>query len=273
MSDTSEIGESTASSLGESSGSDARRQQLLDFVRHHEFARIQDLARQLGVSEVTDRRDLELLERRGIVERTRGGAIAAQRIHVELAYEARRFIAREEKAAIGRAAAGLIPDDASLFINIGTTTEAVAEHLMGHRDLMVITNNLNVVEILADIPTIELIAAGGRVRANDRAIVGALAMDFIRGFKVDFALIGASAIDAEGTLLDFDLDEVRVSQTIIRNARQVILVADASKIGRPAPIRIGDMNEVDFLVTDMLDDAGLAAICREAGVHVVQTGC
>ena len=98
-------------------------------------------------------------------------------------------------------------------------------------------------------------------------------MDFIRGFKVDYALIGASAIDADGTLLDFDLDEVRVSQTIIRNARQVILVADASKIGRPAPIRIGDMNDVDFLVTDMLDDAGLADICREAGVHVVQTGC
>jgi len=250
----------------------ARHREILALAHHTGSVSVEDLASRLGVTPQTIRKDLNFLARRSMLARVHGGAVVTSGVD-NIAYAERRDVAAASKAAIGAAAAALIPNGASLFINIGTTTEAVAEHLMGHRDLMVITNNLNVVEILADIPTIELIAAGGRVRANDRAIVGALAMDFIRGFKVDFALIGASAIDAEGTLLDFDLDEVRVSQTIIRNARQVILVADASKIGRPAPIRIGDMNEVDFLVTDMLDDAGLAAICREAGVHVVQTGC
>ena len=116
-----------------------------------------------------------------------------------------------------------------------------------------------------------MIAAGGRVRPSDRAVVGALAIDFIQGFKVDHALIGASAIDADGALLDFDVDEVRVSQTIIAQARSVILVADASKVGRPAPVRIGGMDAVDVFVTDRLYEPRLRVACDEAGTTVVET--
>ena len=94
-------------------------------------------------------------------------------------------------------------------------------------------------------------------------------MEFIRGFKVDVALIGASAIDQEGTLLDFDIDEVRVSQTIIAQSRTIILAADQTKFGRPAPIRIAEMTAVDHLVTDRAPDAHLAAICAEAKVQIV----
>ncbi len=108
------------------------------------------------------------------------------------------------------------------------------------------------------------------MRASDRAVVGALAMDFIRGFKVDMALIGASAIDTDGTFLDFDVDEVRVSQTIIRHARQVLLALDGSKLERAAPVRVGDMGDVDFLVTDRAD-ARLAQAARAAGTTVVET--
>jgi DeoR family glycerol-3-phosphate regulon repressor len=249
----------------------ARHRAILELARHTGSVSVDDLAKLLGVTPQTIRKDLNFLARRSMLARVHGGAVITSGVD-NIAYADRRDVAAASKAAIGAAAAALIPDGASLFINIGTTTEAIAEHLVDHRDLMVITNNLNVVDILADVPSIEVIAAGGRVRASDRAVVGALAMDFIRGFKVDFALIGASAIDAEGTLLDFDVDEVRVSQTIISNARQVILAADASKIGRPAPIRIGDINDVDYLVTDMLDDPMLAELCRQAGVEVVQTG-
>jgi DeoR family glycerol-3-phosphate regulon repressor len=249
----------------------ARHRAILELAHHTGSVSVDDLAKLLGVTPQTIRKDLNFLARRSMLARVHGGAVITSGVD-NIAYAERRDVAAASKAAIGAAAAALIPDGASLFINIGTTTEAIAEHLVDHRDLMVITNNLNVVDILADVPSIEVIAAGGRVRASDRAVVGALAMDFIRGFKVDFALIGASAIDAEGTLLDFDVDEVRVSQTIISNARQVILAADASKIGRPAPIRIGDINDVDYLVTDMLDDPRLAELCREAGVLVVQTG-
>jgi DeoR family glycerol-3-phosphate regulon repressor len=204
-----------------------------------------------------------------MLARVHGGAVVTSGVD-NLAYEERRLVAASAKVAIGAAAAALVPNGASLFINIGSTTEAIARHLVDHRDLMIITNNLNVADILADRPGIEIIVAGGRVRSRDRAIVGALAMDFIRGFKVDVALIGASAIDPDGSFLDFDLDEVRVSQTIIRHARQVILAADASKLDRPAPVRIGDFSEIDFFVTDRADPR-LASACAAAGVRVVET--
>ncbi len=134
-----------------------------------------------------------------------------------------------------------------------------------------VTNNLNVADILADRPTIEVVVAGGRVRASDRAVVGALAIDFIRGFRVDIALIGASAVDHDGTLLDFDIDEVRVSQTIIAQARSVVLAADRSKFGRAAPVRIADLTQIDHLVTDRLDDPALAAACAAADTRVIAT--
>lgn len=249
----------------------ARHRQILELARHTGNVSVDDLAERLGVTPQTIRKDLTLLERRSMLSRVHGGAVVTSGVD-NIGYAERRLVAAASKSAIGAAAAALVPNGASLFLNIGTTTEAIAHHLKDHRDLMVITNNLNVVDILADVPAIEVIAAGGRVRAHDRAVVGALAMDFIRGFKVDFALIGASAIDPDGAFLDFDIDEVRVSQTIIRNARQVILAADASKIGRPAPVRIGDMQDLDFLVIDRIEEPALAEACRTAGVRVVETG-
>ncbi|WBH18342.1 DeoR/GlpR family DNA-binding transcription regulator [Sphingomonas radiodurans] len=229
---------------------------------------VDDLAERLGVTPQTIRKDLTLLERRAMLSRVHGGAVVTSGVDNVL-YAERRLIAAETKDAIGAAAASLVPNGASLFINIGSTTEAIARHLTGHRDLMVITNNLNVVDILADCASIEVIAAGGRVRASDRAVVGALAMDFIRNFHVDYALIGASALAPDGTFLDFDMDEVRVSQTIIAQARKVILSLDSSKIGRPAPVRIGGLTDIDYLVTDGLDDA-LEAACDKANVAIVE---
>jgi DeoR family transcriptional regulator, glycerol-3-phosphate regulon repressor len=258
-------GSSTAEAIA------ARHRQILELARHTGNVAVDDLADRFGVTPQTIRKDLNLLAERSMLARVHGGAVVTSGVD-NLDYAERRLVAAASKSAIGAAAATQVPNGASLFINIGTTTEAIAHHLTGHRDLMVITNNLNVVDILADVPSIEVIAAGGRVRAHDRAVVGALAMDFIRGFKVDMALIGTSAIDPDGTLLDFDIDEVRVSQTIIRNARQVLLAADASKIGRPAPARIGDMHDIDILVIDRLDDPVLAEACRVAGVRVLETG-
>lgn len=249
----------------------ARHRVILELARHTGNVSVDALADQLGVTPQTIRKDLNVLARRSMLARVHGGAVITSGVD-NLGYDERRHIAAGSKDAIGAAAAALVPNGASLFINIGSTTEAIARHLTGHRDLMVITNNLNVVDILAGSPSIEVIAAGGKVRPGDRAVVGALAMDFIRNFRVDYALIGASAIEPDGTFLDFDVDEVRVSQTIIRHARQVILSLDSSKLGRPAPAKIGDLADIDFLVTDAIGDARLAEACRMADVRIVETG-
>lgn len=246
-----------------------RRRVILDVARETGSVSVDYLADRLDVTPQTIRKDLNALARKSLLSRVHGGAVTTSGVD-NIGYEERRLVAAVSKEAIGAAAAALVPDGASLFLNIGTTTEAIARHLTMHRALMVITNNLNVVDILAPCPGIEVIAAGGRVRPGDRAVVGALAMDFIRAFRVDYALIGASAIDPDGTFLDFDVDEVRVSQTIIAQARHVILALDSSKLGRPAPVRIGDLEDVDYLVTDVAGPA-LRSACDGAAVKVVET--
>ena len=115
-----------------------------------------------------------------------------------LAYEAPRFIAATEKRDIGLTAAALIPNQCSLFINIGTTTEEVATALKNHQNLLVITNNLNVAMALYRHPTIEVVVAGGLVRRSDGAVIRSAAVDLIRQYKVDIAVIGASALDEKG---------------------------------------------------------------------------
>jgi DeoR family glycerol-3-phosphate regulon repressor len=174
---------------------------------------------------------------------------------------------RDEKQRIAEAVAEHIPDHASLFINIGTTTEAIARALMGHKGLKVITNNLHVAAQLADKPDFEVLVAGGTVR-SDGGIVGQAAVDFIQQFKVDYALVGISGIDEDGSLLDFDYQEVRVSQAIIDNARQVFLAADSSKFGRNAVVRLGSITLVDRLFTDHQPSPALTRLLAEHKVHL-----
>ena len=246
-----------------------RQSEILNIARMLGRVTVEDLSRRFEVSAQTIRKDLnELCERRSLT-RVHGGAIIASGVE-NLAYEARRFVAAEEKRAIGAAAAALIPNGSSLFINIGTTTEEVASALHSHEELLVITNNLNVAMQLYRLPRIEVVVAGGSVRRSDGAVIGSAANSLIQQFKVDYAIVGASAIDAEGALLDFDYREVQAAQAIIANARNVILVADSTKFRRTAPVRIGHISQVHTFVTDAALPADLAAICLERGIAVIE---
>jgi len=139
-----------------------------------------------------------------------------------------------------------------------------------HEGLLVITNNLNVAMQLYPHPLIEVIVAGGTVRRADGAVVGEASNRLIQQFKVDYAVVGASAIDEEGALLDFDYREVQAAQAIIANARNVILVADSTKFQRTAPVRIGHIRQVQTFVTDRGLPAGLRRIAQECGVAVIE---
>jgi DeoR family transcriptional regulator, glycerol-3-phosphate regulon repressor len=226
---------------------------------------VEDLAARFDVSPQTIRRDLNELCDLRVLSRTHGGAVIASSVE-NLSYEARRFIAAAEKRAIGAAAAALIPNESSLFINIGTTTEEVATALTNHQNLLVISNNLNVAMALYRHPTIEVIVAGGPVRRSDGAVVGSSAVDLIRQFKVDMAVI-----DDDGSLLDYDPREVNVSRAIIDNARRVLLVCDRTKLERAAPVRVGHISEIDAFVTDRLTSVKLRDVCMTHGVRVIET--
>ena len=245
-----------------------RQQAILDYARTHGDVQVEPLADSFQVTPQTIRRDLNQLCQMRLLQRVHGGAVIADGIE-NLGYGARKLLAADMKEAIGERAAELIPNDSSLIINIGTTTEQVAEHLIGHVGLLVVTNNINVVNTLRRSDAIEVMTAGGLVRREDGGIVGEATTDFIDQFKVDYAVIGASAIEEDGTILDFDMREVRVAQTIIRNARFVVLVADEMKFHRKAPVRIGNISEVDYLVPDKKPPHEFMNVCAEREVEVI----
>lgn len=244
-----------------------RQSEIVALAKAEGRVSVDDLAERFSVSPQTIRKDLNELCDRGVLNRYHGGAVAASGV-ANFGYEARRQLAPEAKRAIGMAAARLIPDGASILINIGTTTEQVAMALRGRQGLMVITNNLNVINILQGCDDIEVVVAGGVLRHADGGIVGEAAVDFIRQFKVDYAVIGTSALDEDGTLLDYDYREVKVAKAIISCARKSILVADAMKFERNAPVRIGHISEIDHFVTDAALPAPLEQICRDNDVSI-----
>lgn len=247
-----------------------RLEKILELAKQNERVLVDDLAVKFKVTPQTIRKDLNDLCEQRLLTRIHGGAeFPSGTANVE--YEERRQIAAKEKASIGLAAAALIPNEASLFINIGTTTEAVSEALLEHDGLMVITNNINVANRMRVYKHIEVVMAGGVVRSADGGIVGETAVDFIRQFKVDFAIIGSSALDRDGALLDFDIREVKVAQAIIENARNVILVADSTKYDRSAPVRIAHLSQVDTFVTDKCEHKHIRDICEENDVLLIET--
>ena len=245
-----------------------RQGEILDFARKSGRVGVEQLADQFNVTPQTIRKDLNDLCIRGLLHRVHGGAVVSSGVS-NVGYGARRNLAADAKQRIGRNAAALIPDNCSIVINIGTTTEQVALALRSRFGLRVITNNINVVNILHGHRDIEVIVIGGVVRHSDGGVVGESAIDFIQQFKVDYAIIGASAIEADGSLLDYDFSEVKVAQAIIRNARHTILVADSMKFERSAPVRIGHLSMVGTIVTDKPLPPDHCQICADNNVDMV----
>ncbi len=245
----------------------ARQSKIQELVQANGFVTIDFLAREFDVTPQTIRRDINTLSKRGAINRYHGGAGIGSSTE-NVAYNQRKVLCFREKQKIARLVAAQIPDHASLFINIGTTTEAIAQALCSHKRLRIITNNLNVATILSAKSDFEVIVAGGLVRHRDCGIIGEATIDFIQQFKVDFGIIGISGIDADGTLLDFDYREVRAARAIIDNSRKVFLAADHTKFGRNAMVRLGSIVEIDALFTDKHPPAGLVEIIAEADVDL-----
>jgi len=241
----------------------SRQQDILSAARNDGRVGVDALAQAFAVTPQTIRRDLNDLCQRGLLSRVHGGAMPANSVS-NVDYEERRNLASAEKRLIGLAAAELIPENCSVMLNIGTTTEQVARGLIEHLGLVIITNNINVINILNGTPRKELILAGGVVREA--------AVAFIRQFKADIAVIGASAIDDDGAILDFDQREVSVARAILESARKVILVADHLKFERTAPMRICDLDRIDIFVTDRTPPAAFMRACKMHDVTVEVVG-
>jgi DeoR family glycerol-3-phosphate regulon repressor len=244
-----------------------RQLTLLAVVHAQGSVTVEQLADKLGVTLQTVRRDVQRLADEALLTRFHGGVRVPSSTVENIEYRHRENLNAENKSRIARSVAAAVPNDCSLIINIGTTTEAIARALLRHSGLRVITNNLNVATILSANPRSEVIVVGGVVRGRDQGIVGEAAVDFIRQFKVDIALIGISGIETDGSLRDYDYREVKVSQTIITHAREVWLAADVSKFRRPAMVEVAKLSQIDRLFTDAQPPEPFPALMAEAQVR------
>lgn len=237
-----------------------RQSDILKSLEQDGKVTVEALAQRFGVTLQTIRRDLSELAEANKIERVHGGAILPSGT-TNIEYAERRLLNQSPKRSMAQACAAQIPDGCSVFLNIGTSTEAVAQQLLRHSDLMVVTNNMNVANILVDNPRCQTIVTGGRLRRADGGLIGSVASNTIRQFRFDVAVIGCSALDMNGDVLDFDIDEVDVSQTIIEQSRKCFLVADHSKFNRTAPVRIASMRSLTGVFTDRPFPQTLQSAC------------
>ena len=246
-----------------------RQLAILQAVRAQGSVKTEALAEQFGITLQTTRRDIQRLTEAAMLERFHGGVRAMDSSSRNIAYAERQRTQAQAKQDIARQVAAAIPPGASLFMNIGTTVEAVAAELLHHQGLRVVTNNLHVARILAANPQCEVVVAGGTVRHEDLGVVGEAALAFIRQFRVDIGLIGISGVDADGTLRDYDMREVMVARAIVAQSSQVWLVADHSKFGRTAMIEMAPLKVVHTLFTDLPPEPAFEQRLREQGVTCV----
>lgn len=254
-----------------SSGREGRADAILARVRASGFQPIETLAAVFGVTPQTVRRDVNLLCDRGLLRRRHGG-VALPPNEENLAYSARRVLHLEAKQRIATEVARHVPPGASLFFGIGTTPEQCARALAEHGGLQVMTNNLHVALALSRDPDNVITVAGGRMRNLDCDVIAGESHGFFSRFSVDIGIFGVASVDADGGLLDFDPDEVRMRRELIANCRQRFLVLDHSKFGRRAMVRGGHITEADVVFTDRPVPEAIDRQLREHVVRLVICG-
>jgi len=252
---------------GESAIGD-RQRHILAFVRQHGYATIETLAEAFGVSMQTIRRDIIHLDRFKLVQRFHGGA-GLHPSSIRLGYAEKSTQDVEAKRRIGELAAALIPEGGSVYLDVGTTVEAVARALPPRRLSLVVTNSMAAARLLTGMPGLTVVVTGGIVCGADGSLAGDAAVRAVTSFRVDVAVIACSGFDSDGTPMDFDLGKTAVKQAAIGACRAAVLVADASKFRKQALTRIAPASDFSRLVTDRRPDASTEPAVAAAGYDLL----
>lgn len=231
--------------------------------------RVVQLAEHLDVSEMTIRRDLEELEAQGIVTRVHGGAISSVSRSFEPGFAARSKLNLEAKQRIGRAAAELIRDTENVIIDAGTTTMHVVEGLRPDIRIRVMALSLRIADALAEMPNVTLMIPGGTVRPHERSLIGPTATRPFAELAFDTLILTSGGVDVEAGVTEYEYDDAETKLAAIRSAKRTILVADHSKLGAVAFVRLCSVESIDVIVTDADAPAAHVAALRQASVEVI----
>jgi len=230
-------------------GFSGRKEVILSEIQKEGRVAVSKLSSLLGVSKVTVRRDLQRLEKEGYVLKTYGGAVSTDKVAFEFSFQNKLQRNIAEKERIGRYAAGLVEDGEAIFLDNGTTTLQIAYNLKARRNIKVVTNSLCVVYALEPAEGIELILLGGIVRRGWNDLYGPLTEKAIAELHVDKAFVGADGVSPEAGFTAADLRTARPTEMVIQSAKEVIVVADHTKVGRVAFVRFASLEDVDMLIT------------------------
>lgn len=245
-----------------------RYDRLLSLIKTNGYMRIDELASLLEVSTQTIRRDIRKLSEDGILSRYHGGAgQASSAINNDLGK--REISQTEEKKRIAHAIAERIPDRSTIFLSAGTTIEYVARALDARQDLRIITTCVRIANLLYSRRDFDVMIPGGSVRPQNSGIVGPAAQEFLRGFRTDFLIMSLGALEPDGTMLDFDFNEVAVVKVMMANAKQVWVAADSTKFSASASVAIGHVAEIDALFTDAPPPAPLSSLLEQQQVETI----
>lgn len=242
---------------------------ILNLLETNGSTLVSQLAARFQVSEMTIRRDLIALERKGVLYRVHGGAVSSRGRSYEPPFIVRQMKNLDEKRRIGEAAAGLVNAGETLILDVGTTTLEMARHLLGKRNITVITPSLHIANLLTEQPGIRLILPGGILRKGELSLVGSLAERAFQDFFVDKLFLGVGAIDFQAGLSEFNLEDSQVKKAMLRSAKEIVVLADASKFGQVAFASIAPLKVVGRIVTDQSLDPALLARLQEEKIEVL----
>lgn len=250
-----------------------RHARIMSAFEKDGFVSITSLAEELGVSGMTVRRDLDLLGKRGLLERTHGGAVAAGQMvydEDEPAFEQRMRRNAAEKSTIAQAAAKLVAPGESVGLDVGTSILALATELAPRKDLRVFTNNLRVGMQMAE-GNSSVYILGGQVRVPEFSVIGPQAIEGLKSHFLDRVFLGVSGIDANG-LYDYSPEDTEVKRAFVESGGCVVVLCDSSKFGRRALSRIVSLDRINILITDAEPPQDLAEALAEAGVQTIIAG-
>ncbi|MGQ9647704.1 MAG: DeoR/GlpR family DNA-binding transcription regulator [Thermodesulfobacteriota bacterium] len=244
-----------------------RHAKIIEFIQSNKAINISDICKDLGVSSMTIRRDLNDLEREGLLLRTHGGAILSNK-ELEPPFVKRSFTKKEEKIQIGMTAARMVENGDVIAIDTGSTPLEVARSLDENIDIMVLTNFLPAALTLSKKRNIKVFLWGGILRKEELSLIGDSVIEEIRNFKIDKYFMGISGVSEERELMDFDPAEVAVKKAIMKVASYIVLVADHSKFFRPAPTLVAPLSTVHEIVTDPEIRPDQLKILEDEGIKI-----
>jgi DeoR/GlpR family transcriptional regulator of sugar metabolism len=251
--------------------SEQRRRKILDLIEQRSQVTVRDLVEKFSISAVTARADLDALSSQGMVVRSHGGAVRQVEASQDYPLRLKKTLHHAEKARIGRAAAELIQNNETVVLDSGTTTAEIARHLKLRRlqSVTVITHALNVAYELMDAPDISVIMIGGLLRPVSCSLVGPQAEAMLKDFHADRLFLAVDGFDLEIGPSTPDVLEAQLNNMMVRNSKEVNVVADFSKLGRRSVSRICPLSDVHRLITDTRAPADFAEALRKSKIDVI----